>query len=249
MRKPTAINCKISVILPVYNEKDCFPIIMEKLLEKKIEGVDKEIIIIESNSTDGTKEIVRRYEGRDGVKIIYEDAPRGKGHAVRNGFKQATGGIILIQDADLEYDINDYDKLLAPIIREEQKFVLGSRHLGANCWRIREFHNNWLLGFIMNLAHEFFTGLFNILYGQKIKDPTTMYKVFKKECIDGVEFECNRFDLDWEMVARLVRRGFTPLEIPINYKSRCFSEGKKVRFFRDPLTWIRAIIKYRFINL
>jgi glycosyltransferase involved in cell wall biosynthesis len=246
MRKAKKINYKISVILPVYNEKDSFAIIMEKLLAKKIEGVDKEIIIIESNSTDGTKDIVKKYEGRDGVKIIYEDTPRGKGHAVRNGFKQATGEIILIQDADLEYDIDDYDKLLEPIIREEEKFVLGSRHLGANCWRIRQFQKNWLLGFIMNLAHQFFTGLFNILYGQRIKDPTTMYKVFKKECINGVQFECNRFDLDWEMLARLVRRGFTPLEIPIHYKSRCFSEGKKIRFFRDPLTWMIAIFKYRF---
>ncbi len=98
----------------------------------------------------------------------------------------------------------------------------------------------------MNIGHQCFTTFFNILYQQTIKDPTTMYKVFKRDCIDGIDFECNRFDLDWEIVAKLVRRGFKPLEIPICYKSRYFSEGKKIRFFSDPITWIVAIIKYRF---
>jgi glycosyltransferase involved in cell wall biosynthesis len=249
MEENLTLNHKLSVVLPVYNEKDTFQIIMEKLLNKKIRNLSKEIIIIESNSTDGTRDIVKKYEGKDGVKIIYEDRPRGKGHAVRNGLKFVSGDIILIQDADLEYDIDDYDILLDPIIKGEQKFVLGSRHLGANCWQIRQFEGRQVIGFIMNLAHQFFTTFFNILYRQNIKDPTTMFKVFKKECIEGIRFECNRFDLDWEIVAKLVRRGFKPLEIPIRYKSRTFSEGKKIRFFRDPLTWFKAIIKYRFIKL
>jgi glycosyltransferase involved in cell wall biosynthesis len=240
---------KLSIIIPVYNEKTSFPIIIEKVLDKKLERIDKEIIIIESNSTDGTREIVKKYEGIDGVKIIYEDKPRGKGHALRNGFLCATGDIILIQDADLEYDINDYDSLLEPIIENEVNFVLGSRHLGANCWKIRQFEKKPIIGFVMNSAHQFFTKMFNTLYGQNIKDPTTMYKVFKKECIEGIKLECNRFDLDWEIVAKLVRRGYIPLEIPINYKSRSFSEGKKIRFFRDPLTWILAIIKYRITKI
>jgi len=246
MSKAENFRRKLSIILPVYNEKDSFPIIMDRLLKKQLHNLDKEIIIIESNSKDGTRKVVENYRGISNVKIIYEDKPQGKGHAVRNGFLYATGDIILIQDADLEYDIDDYDILLDPIIKEEQKFVLGSRHLGANCWKIRQFEKNRIIGFVMNLGHQLFTAFFNVLYWQRLKDPTTMYKVFKKDCIDGIDFECNRFDLDWEIVAKLVRKGYIPLEIPINYKSRSFSEGKKIKFFRDPITWIIAIIKYRF---
>jgi glycosyltransferase involved in cell wall biosynthesis len=240
---------KLSIILPVYNERESFPIIMDKLLEKHLENLEKEIIIIESNSTDGTKDLVNKYEGIKEVKVIYEDRPRGKGHAVRNGLSHANGDVILIQDADLEYDIDDYDKLLNPIIKDGMKFVLGSRHLGANCWKIRKFEKGWIVAYIMNLAHQIFTTFFNVLYAQNIKDPTTMYKIFKKECITRIDFECNRFDLDWEIVAKLVRKGFIPLEIPISYKSRSFSQGKKIRFIRDPLTWIRALIKYRFVKI
>lgn len=244
--KGTVFKHKLSVILPVYNENSTFQIVIEKLLNKRLDNIDKEIIIIESNSTDGSKDIVKKYERRNGIKIIYEDGPKGKGHAVRNGFKQVTGDIILIQDADIEYDIDDYDILLKPILEGKEKFVLGSRHLGANGWKIREFEKNRPLGIIMNAAHQFFTSFFNLLYKQRIKDPTTMYKVFKTECINGIDFECNRFDLDWEIVTKLVRKGYKPLEIPINYKSRSFSEGKKVKFFRDPITWFVAIVKYRF---
>ena len=244
--KGAVFNHRLSIILPVYNENSTFQIVIEKLLNKRLANIDKEIIIIESNSTDGSKDIVKKYERRNGIKVIYEDRPKGKGHAVRSGFKQVTGDIILIQDADVEYDIDDYDILLKPILEGKEKFVLGSRHLGGNGWKIREFEKNRPLGIIMNVAHQFFTIFFNLLYKQRIKDPTTMYKVFKAECINGIDFECNRFDLDWEIVAKLVRKGYKPLEIPINYKSRSFSEGKKITFFRDPITWFVAIVKYRF---
>jgi glycosyltransferase involved in cell wall biosynthesis len=246
MEMADQLRYKLSIILPVYNEKDYFPVIMERLLAKEIGNVQKEIIVIESNSTDGTKDIVRKYEATEGVKIVYEDRPQGKGHAVRNGLKYVTGDIIIIQDADLEYDVDDYDVLLGAIIERREKFVLGSRHLGANGWKIRDFERRHFTSFVMNLGHQFFTRLFNILYNEKLKDPTTMYKVFRKECIKDINFECDRFDLDWEIVARLVRRGFRPVEIPISYKSRSFSEGKKIKFIRDPLTWIIAIFKYRF---
>ena len=98
----------------------------------------------------------------------------------------------------------------------------------------------------MNFGHLFFTRLFNVVYGTRLRDPFTMYKVFRRECLSGLTFESNRFDFDWELVGKLVRAGYLPLEIPVNYSSRSFSEGKKVSFWRDPLTWIRACLKYRF---
>jgi hypothetical protein len=101
----------------------------------------------------------------------------------------------------------------------------------------------------MNVGHVFFTGLFNVVYGTRLRDPFTMFKVFRRDCIHGLTFESNRFDFDWELVGKLVRAGYRPLEIPVNYRSRSFAEGKKVSFFRDPLTWIRACFKYRFTRL
>ena len=248
-KKDSRLEHRLSIILPVYNESSTVHMVIEKLLSKELDNTEKEIIIIESNSTDGTKDIVKKYEGINGVRIIYEDKPRGKGHAVRAGLEAVTGDIIIIQDADLEYDIDDYDILLKPILEGKEEFVLGSRHLGENGWKVREFQKNKLAALVMNIAHQFFATFFNVLYQQRIKDPTTMYKVFKTECIDGINFECDRFDLDWEIVAKLVRKGFKPLEIPISYRSRSFLEGKKIKFFRDPLTWLRALIKYRFTRL
>ena len=240
---------KLSIIVPAYNEKLTFCKLMDSLIEKKIERIDIEVIVVESNSNDGTRQDVLSYRHYPCVKVILEKKPRGKGHAVRRGIKEAKGDFILIQDADLEYDINDYDALLKPLLNYEKLFVLGSRHMKNTNWKIRQFEKNPFLAFFMNLADRFFRIFFNVLYRQNIKDPTTMYKVFNAECLKNIRLESNRFDFDWEILAKLVRSGYTPLEIPVNYKSRSFSEGKKIRFFRDPLTWIWALIKYRFIKI
>jgi SAM-dependent methyltransferase len=236
-----------SIILPVYKERETFSILMNALLQKQIEGVKKEIVVIESNSKDGTREQVLLYKDNPEVKIILQDRPRGKGNAVREGFKHATGDIILIQDADLEYDLNDYEALLEPVMHLKTPFVLGARHGGS--WKMRQFEGQQGLSGILNLAHIFFTTLINILYGQRMKDPFTMYKVFRRDCIWDLEFESNRFDFDHELVIKLVRKGYTPVEIPVNYHSRSFKEGKKVQFIRDPLTWLWVDFKYRFVPL
>jgi glycosyltransferase involved in cell wall biosynthesis len=206
--------------------------------------MDREIIVVESNSTDGTREIAQGYAGRPEVQLVLEDKPRGKGHAVRTGLEKADGDIILIQDADLEYDLNDYDSLLAPILTHRALFVLGSRHGGA--WKMRQFAGQAGISAALNLGHVFFTGVINVLYRQKMKDPFTMYKVFHRDCLFGLDFECNRFDFDHELVIKLVKKGYAPLEIPVNYWSRSFSQGKKVRPFRDPFGWLWIDIKLRF---
>jgi glycosyltransferase involved in cell wall biosynthesis len=221
---------------------------MDTLLAKKLPGgMRKEIIIVESNSKDGTREQVLKYQDLPDVKVILQDQPRGKGNAVRAGFEQASGDICLIQDADLEYDLNDLDILLEPIMRYRSPFVLGSRHGGQ--WKMRQFNEEQGLSTFFNFGHLLFTGLLNLMYGQHLKDPFTMYKVFRRDCLHGLLFEANRFDFDFELVIKLVRKGYKPLEIPINYRSRSFKEGKKVQIFRDPLTWIWALVKYRFAEI
>ena len=247
-RKTVArVTPKVSIIVAAFNEAATFPHLMEALLQKEIAGVDREIIVVESNSTDGTRAQAQRYAECPGVRLVWQDRPRGKGHAIREGLRNANGDIVLIQDADLEYDLADYDSLLAPILSRRADFVLGTRHAGD--WKIRKFARQKSLSAALNFGHAFFTGLINVLYRQQMTDPFTMFKVFRRECLSGLEFRCNRFDFDHELVIKLVRKGYRPLEIPVNYCSRSFREGKKVRLFRDPLTWLWVDLKLRFTRL
>ena len=238
----------LSIIVPIYNERGTVKEALDAIVAKQIPNIRLELIFIESNSTDGTRDIVLTYENHPRVKLILEDKPRGKGYAVRTGLKVATGDVILIQDADLEYDLADYDALIAPIIAGRQTFVLGSRH-GEGGWAIRKFTDQPLRGLILNLAHWTFTFMINMSLGIWLKDPFTMYKVFRRDCLNGLTFECNRFDFDWELLIKLVRKGYKPIELPITYRSRSFAEGKKIRMWSDPVTWLKALVKYRFQKL
>ena len=241
-------NLRLSVIMPAFNEASTIKSGIEKVLSKKLHEIDIELILVESNSTDGTKEIVNLYKDHPRVKIVFEQKPSGKGHAVRAGFEVATGDFILIQDADDEYNIEDYDVLLEPLISGREVFVLGARH-GAGSWKMREFSDQPMRALLLNLGHWIFATLINILYGVWLKDPFTMYKVFRRDCIKDIAFECNRFDFDHELLIKLIRKGYKPIEIPVYYRSRSFADGKKVRIFVDPWTWLRAIIKYRFVKV
>jgi glycosyltransferase involved in cell wall biosynthesis len=245
---PPIKNGTLSVIVPVYNEAATARAALEAILAKQIQDWRLEIIIVESNSTDGTRDIVLGYRDHPRVVLILEEAPRGKGHAVRAGLAVATGDVILIQDADLEYDLDDYELLLAPIAVGRQEFVLGSRH-GLGGWAIRKFADQPLQAFVMNLAHWGFTLMINASLWIWLRDPFTMYKVFRRSCLDGLTFECNRFDFDWELLIKLIRKGHRPIEIPISYTSRSFKEGKKILMIRDPITWVWALAKYRFQRL
>jgi glycosyltransferase involved in cell wall biosynthesis len=244
MLPSTRLN-KLSVIVPVFNERATLQAALDALLAKEIQGFEIEIIVVESKSTDGSHEIVLAYKDHPRVRLILEDRPCGKGHAVRAGFARATGDILLIQDADLEYDLADYEELLSPIVTGRQTFVLGSRH-GQGGWAIRKFTDQPLRGLTLNVAHWGFTLLINASLGIWLRDPFTMYKVFRRDCIDGLTFTCDRFDFDWELLIKLVRKGHRPIEIPVTYRSRSFEQGKKIRMFRDPITWIVAWAKARF---
>jgi glycosyltransferase involved in cell wall biosynthesis len=233
--------------MPVYNERRYIEQILEKVLSVEL-PIDREIIIIESNSTDGTREIIRQYEKKEGFQVIYQNKPMGKGSAVKEGFKHANGDIILIQDADLEYEPHDYPELLKPILDKKTEFVLGSRHLGKKTWKIRDFSRLMWDARLIDMGSEFLSWLFHKLYHVRLTDPQTMYKVFKRKCISGMEFKSNSFSLDWELVIKLVKKGIIPLEIPVSYKSRTKKEGKKVKIFKTGLLCLGCIIKYKFCN-
>jgi glycosyltransferase involved in cell wall biosynthesis len=241
---------KVSIIIAVYDEAATVGKLLEQVWAQNVLGMAKEIIIVESNSTDGSREIVARFVARCTqsavVRVIYQEAPRGKGNAIREGLLAATGDIVVIQDADLEYDVADYPELLRPIVEGRAAFVLGSRHMGSARWGIRRFSHENIHALFMNIGGMMFHAFFNLLYSTRLSDPTSMYKVFRSDCLSGLTFTCDRFDFDFELLATLIRAGYPPLEIPVSYTSRGFHEGKKIRIFRDPLTWILAIVRCRF---
>jgi glycosyltransferase involved in cell wall biosynthesis len=253
MGKHKALMDKVSIIISVFNEEATVVELLNRVVRQNLpENLKKEIIIVESNSADATRSLIQGFiastipSANISLQLILQEQARGKGHATREGLRSATGDIILIQDGDLEYDTGDYPQLIQPILDGHADFVLGSRHLSAGTWKIRKFEESPLKAFYMNLGGSLFHTGFNLLYQVKLTDPTTMYKVFLRSCIEGINFECNRFDFDFELVAKLIRLGYNPLEVPVSYASRGFDKGKKVSLLRDPFTWIWSILKFRF---
>ncbi|MDD9954344.1 MAG: glycosyltransferase family 2 protein [Candidatus Woesearchaeota archaeon] len=260
----------LSIIMPVFNEVRTFDKALQQVIKQKV-GMKKEILIVESNSTDGTREAVLQYavgKGkpftlRDGEKrqqltqykgkkigdsqitILLEKRPQGKGHALKSGFQIAKGEIILIQDGDTEYKTSEYPKLLQPILDGKTAFVLGSRHAHGSTWKIRKMHNGFY-AMLVNFGHLAYTTLFNILYGVHLTDPATMFKVFRRDAASGITWRSNYFELDWEIVAKLIRKGHRPIEIPVSYNSRTNEEGKKIRFLRDGFLVFWSIVSFRF---
>ncbi len=235
---------KLSVVLPAFNEAATFQPLLDSVLAKTIPNLDVEVVVVESNSTDGTRELALKYQDHPRVRLVLEDRPQGKGHAVRTGLAHASGDFILIQDADLEYDLEDYDALLEPLVSGREAFTLGARH-GGDAWKMREFAGQRLLSTLLNAGHLFFATLVNVLFLQRLRDPFTMFKVFRRDCLHGLRFECNRFDFDYELLVKLIRKGYKPMELPVNYRSRSFKEGKKVSMFGDPLSWLKVCLKLR----
>lgn len=253
MGKHETLIQSVSILIPIYNEAATVLELLQRVLKQPLPSdLRKEVIVVESNSSDGTRALVQKFASqfqateKVSLRVILQDQALGKGHAARQALGVATGDIILIQDGDLEYDTADYPQLIQPILDGHADFVLGSRHLSAGSWKIRKFVETPVKAFYMNLGGSLFHTGFNWLYGTKLTDPTTMYKVFLRSCVAGVSFECNRFDFDFELVAKLIRLGFNPLEVPVSYESRGFEKGKKVNILRDPFMWVWSIVKFRF---
>ena len=236
----------LNVVMPVYNEARTVRSIIEDVLDSKIDGLEIYLIIVGGGSNDGTDGIIQEFAERLNVKVLIQNSPSGKGNAVRAGFEHLKNGIVLIQDGDREYRVEDYPKLVEPILKGETDFVLGSRYSEGP---MRKFGVFGFRASVMNFGHLLFTFLFNLIYGVQLKDPFTMFKVFNSKCIDNMRFVSDRFDFDYELLAKLIRSGFVPLEIPITYVSRGFDEGKKVRLIRDPISWLVALVKFKFCRI
>ena len=241
---------KLSVIFPVYNERATVKKILDQVLAFRMDGLETEVIIVEGNSTDGTREVIKEYEGKPGVRVFYEDKPKGKGAAVRKGLAEVTGDIVLIQDGDLEYKVSDYPKVLTPIIEGKADIVFGSRARDPEThWQYRQFKGfEAIYGFFVNIGGVFFTALFNALYGTKLTDGATMFKVYRASILKGLVLKSNGFDYDWEMQAKLAKQGHSFYETTISYHARGRDEGKKIVFWRDGFLVAVAIVRYRFFD-
>ncbi len=239
---------KLSIIVPVYNEIRSLNQIIDKILNVPL-TIEREIILVDSGSSDGSTEVIKKLSVQHGFKSIFLPQNKGKGYCIRQALEVTEGDIIIIQDADLEYDPNDYTVLLAPILQGKTQFVLGSRHLHASTWRIRTKTRKNTYMEIINFGSEFLTKLFCFVFSVQLTDTQTMYKVFCKNLLDNIELKCNGFDLDLELLGKLILSGHVPVEVPVRYESRTVSEGKKLRFFIDGLAAVYIILKVRFSNL
>ncbi|MBN1564840.1 MAG: glycosyltransferase family 2 protein [Anaerolineae bacterium] len=224
---------KVSVIIPCYNEKSTIKEIVKRV---RAVGLAHEIIIVDDGSTDGTRDILNEIETGDDLKIVLHSHNQGKGAAVRTGFKNATGDVYMIQDADLEYDPRDYPILLKPLEEGISDVVYGSRFLGGP----RKAMFFWNM-----IANRSLTFLTNLLYNAILSDMETCYKVFRAEIINDIPLRSRSFDFEPEVTAKVLKRGHRIYEVPISYNGREWDEGKKISW-KDGVIAFWTLIRYRF---
>jgi glycosyltransferase involved in cell wall biosynthesis len=228
----------LSIVIPAYNEKTTIREILRRVGEVELPGfVEREIVVVDDGSTDGTGDMLREMEQRDDpvpFRLFEQPENRGKGAAIRRGFQEAGGDLLLIQDADLEYHPRDYPALLQPILDNEADVVYGSRFLGGP---------HRVLYFWHSLGNRFLTTVSNIFTDLNLSDMETGYKVFRREVVDGLELRSRRFGIEPELTAKVARRGARIFEVPISYWGRTYAEGKKIGW-KDGVAAVWAILRY-----
>jgi glycosyltransferase involved in cell wall biosynthesis len=224
---------KLSILVPIYNERAT---VLEIVRRVQAVPFEKEIIAVDDGSTDGTRELLPEVE-KEGVIVLYHERNQGKGAAIQTALQRATGDIIVIQDADLEYDPRDYAHLVQPIVEGRAKVVYGSRFLGP---RMAMFF--WHM-----IANKMLTLMTNILYDAILSDMETGYKAFRADVIKGIPLRAHRFDFEPEVTAKVLKRGNRIFEVPISYFGREYSEGKKIGM-KDGFVAIWTLFKYRFVD-
>ena len=227
---------RLSVVIPVYNEKETIHEIVDRV---KAVPLDKEIILVDDFSTDGTRDTLKELAADGSVVVLTHDRNQGKGAALRTGFKAATGDLVLIQDADLEYDPDEYPKLIAPIVHGKADVVFGSRFAGGESHRVLYFWHS--------LGNRFLTLLSNCFTNLNLTDMETCYKVFKREIIQSITIEEDRFGFEPEITAKCAKKRCVMYEVGISYYGRTYEEGKKIGW-RDGIHALWCIFKYNVLQ-
>ncbi len=231
---PIPPGFKLSVVMPVYNEVQWLPEILRRV---RAVPIPKEIILVDDCSTDGTRELLRAWENDDDLRVLYQPHNQGKGAALRAGFRHASGDVVVVQDADLEYDPSDYPRLLQPILDGRADVVYGSRFIG-------EQHR--VLYFWHMVGNKVLTTLSNLFTNLNLTDMETCYKVFRREVLDGIDLKSNRFGFEPEITAKVARKrrpAWRVYEVPVSYSGRTYDEGKKIGL-KDAFNALYCILRY-----
>lgn len=224
---------KLSVLMPVYNEVHTLSKIIDQI---KTVNIDKELIIVDDYSTDGSREILSdKYKDQDGIKIVFHDKNMGKGAAIKTALGVCSGDVAIVQDADMEYDPAYYNKLIEPIEKKACSVVYGSRFLAT-----RKSTSFWHY-----LVNKILTGMTNMLFGSNLTDMETCYKMIRTDIFRGLKIKSNHFEIEAEITAKLLKKGYKIIEIPISYRGRSYHEGKKITW-KDGLITLWILFKYRF---
>jgi glycosyltransferase involved in cell wall biosynthesis len=225
---------RLSILIPVYNEKTTISEIVEKVLKADVDA-EKEIIIVDDGSTDGTREIIKEIAKRGGCKSLYHDKNKGKGAALRTGFKEVSGDVIVVQDADLEYAPSDWKEMFRLVKENKADVVFGSRFYGRP---------HRVLFFYHYLGNKIITSIFNMLFNLNLTDVETGYKMFKSRILKEINLSCNDFGFEIEFAAKAAKRGYRIYETGIGYYGRTYAEGKKIKWM-DGIKALFYIVRFR----